>query len=231
MLSGSLDRETRAGSRAVSLDCPGPGREASPHLPLSLCSFPQPQLSEAPASLSHQPLQGWCGRQGGGHPQALSPGPLPAPSPLEGWSEEEAQTVEPATPGGNPGQQLPPSPLPTAQSPTLTENSTGAGTWPPHRRRRAGWTGTSSSTDRGQLTLREERTRGWVGSLPPSPLASVLKHKGQKEPRTTTRGHPRVLAGHRLPPSPPFILPFLGVEIETQGWGQPGLRPSQSHQL
>lgn len=200
----------------VSPDRPGPEREDSPHLSLPLCSFPN-QLSEPPASLPYQPLQGWCECQGGGHPQALFPGPLPVPSPLEGWSEEEAQTVEPATPGGSPGQQLLPSPLPAAQGPTLTENSIGAGTWPPHRRRRAGWIGTSSSTGRGQLTLQEERTRGWVGREPPSPLASVLKHKWQEGPMTTTQGHPWVLAGYSPPPAAPFILPFLGVEIETQG--------------
>ena len=145
--------------------------------------------------------------------------PIAAPSPLDGWSEEEAQTVEPATPGGSPGQQLLPSPLRPAQGPTLTENSIGAGTWPPHRRQRAGWTGTSSSTGRGQLTLREERTRGWVGRAPPSPLASVLKHKwqgGQWRPLGDTLG-----SWPGAGPHPPLLstYPFWGWKSRPRGGG------------
>ena len=70
---------------------------------------------------------------------------------------------------------------------------------------------------------------GWEGASKPSGQRPQAQVAGG--PMATTRGHPWVLAGRRPPPTAPFILPFLGVEIKTQGWGQPSLRPSQSHQL
>ena len=72
----------------------------------------------------------------------------------------------------------------------------------------------------------ENKRVGWEGASEPSgqrPQAQVAG--GQRRPLGDTLG-----SWCRPPPTAPFILPFLGVEIETQGWGQHGLRPSQSHQ-
>lgn len=138
------------------------------------------------------------------------------PTPVEGWSEEEAQTLDPASPGESPRQQLPVQPLSPSQPPSpagseevLTESSRGAGTWPPRRWR---WTATSShSRPRAACSARRKGQECGLGG---HPWAQVAGGANNDHSRTPWRAN----QAHALHPAPPFILPFLGAGTKVWGW-------------
>lgn len=241
MLSGSLDRRGKQNrEHSHQPRWPRPGAQGQPAAPgggasLShLHGFLQPLVSSTP-SLTLSPcglrppyptnlsragvVPGWRECQAGVATHRLCP---LDPTPLEGWSEEEAQTLDPASPGESPRQQLPVQPPSPSQPPSpagsdevLTESSRGAGTWPPRRWR---WTATSShSRPRAARSAGgKDKSAGWEGILcAPQPASSGPGgRRGRQGPLEDTLAN----QAHALHPAPPFILPFLGVGAEAWGW-------------
>lgn len=211
MLSGSLDTGRQSRQQSGEPRPPRPRREDSPHLCLPLCSFPNPAL-RTPASLPYQLSRAGVRSAGGGPPRLCS-WTSPCPSPLGAGQRADCGACDSRR---KPRTAAPAQPSPRCPGPTLTENSIGARRGPLIGGGLGGLGHLPAQAEGSSLCKRKEQ-EGGLGGRPRAPSASVLKHKWQGGPNDGHSGTPASLAGYSPPPAAPFILPFLGVEIETQG--------------